>query len=161
MVDYSSIIPVLIGGLLSLLGSYLAVSYGAKKALEKEYLLRSLEIMEKLKLRENIYDVLWVETSKIKELKDLSLQYVNNLCAVIEKNMETKELMLYCPLSDEINELYSILVNLNIESERERKNAYKKIRQLKSHIEMIITYISYSPKKFWMGKMVKKWLMRN
>ena len=58
MVDYSSSIPVLIGGALSLLGSYLAVSYGAKKAREREYLLRSLEIMEKLKLRENLYDVL-------------------------------------------------------------------------------------------------------
>ena len=161
VVDYSLIIPVLIGGLLSLLGSYLAVRYGAKKALEKEYLLRSLEIMEKMKLRENLYDVLWEETSKIKELKDLSLQYVNNFCDVIEKIMETKKLMLYCPLSDEINGLYRILVNLDLESEKERKRAYKKIRQFKNHIETILTYITYSPKKFGRGKRVKKWLMGN
>lgn len=161
MVDYSSSIPVLIGGALSLLGSYLAVSYGAKKAREREYLLRSLEIMEKLKLRENLYDVLWEETSKIKELKDLNLRYVNNLCDVIKKIMETKKLMLYCPLRDEINGLYRILVKLDIESERERKKAYKKIRQFKNHIEMIITYITYSPKEFGRWKRVKKWLMRS
>ena len=162
MVDYSSIIPVLIGGLLSLLGSYLAVSYGAKKALEKEYLLRSVEIMEKLELRENLYDILWEETSKIKELKDLSLQYVNHLSGVIKEIMKTnKKLMLYCPLSDKINELYRILVTLNLESEKERKRACKKIRQLKSHIEMIISYITYSPKEFRGWKRVKKWLMMN
>ena len=163
VVDYSSIIPVLIGGGLSLLGSYLAVSYGAKKAREKEYLLRSFEIMEKMKLRENLYDVLWEETSKIKELKDLSVQYVNNFCDAIEKIMEAKnkKLMLYCPLSDEINDLYRILVNLDLESEKERKKTYKKIRQLKNHIEMIITYITYSPKKFSRWTRVKKWLMRN
>ena len=161
MIDYSSIIPVLIGGLLSLLGSYLAVSYGAKKAMEKEYLLRSLDIMEKLELRENLYDILWEETSKIKE-KDLSLQYVNHLSGIIKEIMKTnKKLMLYCPLSDKINELYAILVTLNLESEKERKRAYKKIRQLKNHIEMIISYITYSPKEFSEWKRVKKWLMWN
>ena len=161
MAEYSSIIPVLIGGALSLLGSYLAVSYGAKKALEKEYLIRSLEIMEKLKLRENLYDVLWVATSKIKELKDLNLEYVTHLCDTIEKIMGTKKFMLYCPLSDEINGLYRILVNLDFNSERARKTTYKRIKRLENHIEMIITYITYSPKKFNRWKRVKKWLMRN
>ena len=161
MVDYSPIIPVLLGGLLSLLGSYLAVSYGAKKAMEKEYLLRSFEIMEKLELRKNIYDVLWEEISKIKE-KDLSLQYVIHLSGVIKEIMKTnKKLMLYCPISDKIDELYNILVNLNIESEKEMKMAYNKIRQLKNSIEMIISYITYGPKKFSEWKRVKKWLMMN
>ena len=142
------IISVIIGGLLSLLGSYLAVSYGAKKALKKEYLLKSLDIMEKLELRENLYDVLWGETSKIKKLEDLNLKYVNHLCGTIEKIMETKKLMLYCPLSDEITKLYTNLVTLDIDNKKERKKIYKKIKQLKSHIEMIIAYITYSPKKF-------------
>lgn len=161
MVDYSLIIPVLIGGLLSLLGSYLAVSYGAKKTMEKEYLLRSFEIMEKQELREKLYDVLWEGTSKIKEWVDLNDQSVNNLSDAIEKIMGDNKLMLYCPISDEINELYSILVYLDLKSEKERKKAYKKIKQVKNQIKMIITYITYSPRKFNRLKKVKKWLRIN
>lgn len=146
--EISSVILVLIGGLLSLLGSYIAVSYGAKKALEKEYLLRSFEIMEKLGLREKVYDVLWEETSKIEKLEDLNFEYVNHLSDKIEEIMETKELILYCPLSSEIIDLYRNLAHLEIDDEMERKKTYKKIKQLKNHIETIITYIIYSPKKF-------------
>jgi len=155
------IVSVIIGGLLSLLGSYLAISYGAKKALEKEYLLKSLDMMEKLKLRENLYDLLWEETSKIKKLEDLSLEYVNHLCDTIEQIMDTKKLMLYCPLSYEINKLYTNLVNLDIDNEKERKKVYKKIKQLKNHIEMLLTYITYSPIKFSQWDRLKKWFTKD
>lgn len=156
-----SVISVVIGGLLSLLGSYLAVSYGAKKALQKEYLLKSFDMMEKLELRENLYDVLWEETSKIKKSEDLSLEYVVHLCDTIEKIMETKKLMLYCPFSYEINELYTSLVNLNIDNESERKKIYKKIKKLTNHIETVITYITYSPKKFSRWNRLKIWLTKD
>lgn len=156
-----TIISVLIGGILSLFGSYVAVSYGAKKSLEKEYLLKSLEIMEKLELRENIYDLLWDKTSELKKIEDLNLKYIQSLCNIIEKIIENKKLVLYCPIDHEINELYNNLLNLDIKNKKQKQKLYKNITYVNNRIKMIMAYVTYNPNKSNFLKRVKIWLMKN